>query len=138
MTITRIQLFSLPVSDQDRARDFYVDVLGFELIADTTMGPDMRWVQVAPAGSSTSMSLVTWFPTMPAGSIKGTVVETDDLDSDVRRLADLGVAIEGGIQEQPWGRFVTFGPAPVSWTRVMRLLASPRSGVSIAVRSPRA
>jgi catechol 2,3-dioxygenase-like lactoylglutathione lyase family enzyme len=108
MAITRIQLFSLPVSDQDRARDFYVDVLGFELIADTTMGPDMRWVQVAPAGSSTSMSLVTWFPTMPAGSIKGTVVETDDLDSDVRRLADLGVAIEGGIQEQPWGRFVTF------------------------------
>src|ERR1035437_2077422 len=108
MTITKVQLFSLPVSDQDRSRDFYVNILGFELVDDTQMGPDMRWVQVAPAGSSTSITLVTWFPTMPAGSMKGTVVETDDLDSDMRRLADLGVAIEGGIQEQPWGRFVTF------------------------------
>lgn len=82
--------------------------LGFDLIADTTMVSDARWVQVAPAGSSTSITLVTWFPTMPAGSMKGVVVKTDDLDSDVRRLAGLGVAIEGGIQEQSWGRFVTF------------------------------
>ena len=108
MAITKVQLFSLPVSDQDRARDFYVDVLGFELIADATVGPDTRWVQVAPAGSSTSITLVTWFPTMPAGSMKGIVLETDDLDSEVRRLGDLGVAVDGGIQEQPWGRFVTF------------------------------
>ena len=108
MAITKVQLFSLPVSDQDRARDFYVDVLGFELMAATPMGPEMRWVQVAPRGASTSITLVTWFPTMPAGSIKGTVLETDDLDADVRRLIELGVVIEGGIQDQPWGRFVTF------------------------------
>ena len=44
MTINKVQLFSVPVSDQDRARDFYVDVLGFELLADTEMGPDMRWL----------------------------------------------------------------------------------------------
>ena len=50
MGITAVQLFSLPVADQDRARDFYVDVLGFELVADTEMGPGMRWVQVAPRG----------------------------------------------------------------------------------------
>ena len=39
----------------------------------------------------------------------GTVLETDDLDGDVATLTASGVHIEGGIQEQPWGRFVTFG-----------------------------
>ena len=72
------------------------------------MGPDQRWVQVAPKGAQTSITLVTWFPTMPPGSVKGTVLETDDLDGDVAALTAGGVAIEGVIQEQPWGRFVTF------------------------------
>jgi predicted enzyme related to lactoylglutathione lyase len=108
MAITKVQLFSLPVADQERSKGFYVDVLGFALIADTQMGPDMRWVQVAPPGSATSIALVTWFPTMPAGSSKGTVLETDDLEGDVETLKDRGVQIEAEIQEMPWGRFVTF------------------------------
>lgn len=83
-------------------------VLGFELISDVRMGPDMRWVQVAPPGSTTSITLVTWFPTMPAGSSKGTVLETDNLEGDIADLQDRGVRIEGEIQEMPWGRFVTF------------------------------
>jgi predicted enzyme related to lactoylglutathione lyase len=44
---------------------------------------------------------------MPAGSTKGTVLETDDLDGDVARLRAGGVRI-GEIESQPWGRFVTF------------------------------
>jgi catechol 2,3-dioxygenase-like lactoylglutathione lyase family enzyme len=108
MAITTVQLFSLPVSDQDRSRDFYVDVLGFELVADVQMGPGMRWVQVAPPGATTSVTLVTWFPSMPAGSTKGTVLETDDLEGDVADLQGRGVVIDGEVQDMPWGRFVTF------------------------------
>ena len=108
MTIRRVQLFSLPVSDQDRSRDFYCGVLGFEVISDVQMGPEMRWVQVAPPGSTTSITLVTWFPTMPAGSAKGTVLETDDLEGDIADLKGRGFPIDGEIQELPWGRFVTF------------------------------
>jgi predicted enzyme related to lactoylglutathione lyase len=108
MAITHVQLFSLPVSDQDRARDFYVDVLGWTLVADTEMGPGMRWVQVAPPGATTSVTLVTWFPSMPPGASRGTVLETDDLEGDVARLRGLGVVVDGEIQEMPWGRFVTF------------------------------
>lgn len=107
MAITQVQLFSLPVRDQDRARDFYVDVLGFRLVRDVAT-PDMRWVQVAPQGGGAAITLVTWFPSMPAGSVKGTVLETDDLDGDVAAFRARGLTIEGGIQEQPWGRFVTF------------------------------
>jgi catechol 2,3-dioxygenase-like lactoylglutathione lyase family enzyme len=108
MAITQIQLLSLPVLDQDRARDFYVNVLGFELIRDNPMGPDARWVQVAPRDAQTSITLVTGFPTMPPGSTKGTVLETDDLEGDVAALTARGVTIEGGIQEEGWGRYVTF------------------------------
>ena len=108
MSIRQVQLFSLPVTDQDRARDFYTGTLGFELVADTPMGPDQRWVQVRPPGAATSITLVTWFPTMPPGSVKGTVLETEDLDGDVAVLRSRGVVIDGGIQDAPWGRFVTF------------------------------
>lgn len=108
MAITKVQLFSLPVSDQDRSRDFYVDILGFELLADTQMGPDMRWVQVAPPGGGTSITLVNWFPTMPAGATKGTVLETTDLEGDIAILTGRGLKIDGEIQEMPWGRFVAF------------------------------
>jgi len=106
MTVRAVQLFSLPVTDQDRARDFYVDVLGMELVSDTPMGPDMRWVQVRPVGATTSITLVTWFDTMPAGSVRGTVLETDDLDADAARLTSLGVELPGGVQEAAWGRWV--------------------------------
>lgn len=108
MTATHVLLLSVPVSDQDAARDFYVDVLGFELVRDETMGPAMRWVQVALRGGQTALTLVTWFPSMPAGSLRGLVLETDDLDGDAARLAEHGVAVEGGIQEAPWGRYVQF------------------------------
>jgi catechol 2,3-dioxygenase-like lactoylglutathione lyase family enzyme len=107
MTLTQIAVVSVPVTDQDRARDFYVGTLGFDLVADTAFGPDQRWVQVRPQGGHTTLTLVTSFPTMPPGSLKGLVVETDDLDGDVKALAAHGLDA-GEIQNAPWGRFVTF------------------------------
>jgi catechol 2,3-dioxygenase-like lactoylglutathione lyase family enzyme len=128
MTITQIQLFSLPVTDQDRARDFYVGTLGFELVADTAMGPGQRWVQVRPPGAATSITLVTWFPTMPAGSAKGTVLETGDLDGDVAALRARGVVIDAGVQEAPWGRFVTFDDPDGNGLILQATAAAPPPG----------
>jgi predicted enzyme related to lactoylglutathione lyase len=45
---------------------------------------------------------------MPAGALKGIVLESDDLDGDVTVLRTRGVVIDAGMQEAPWGRFVTF------------------------------
>jgi catechol 2,3-dioxygenase-like lactoylglutathione lyase family enzyme len=127
MAITHIQLLSVPVSDQDRARDFYVNTLGFELVFDNPMGPDQRWVQVRPKGSQTSITLVTWFDTMPPGSLKGLVVETDDLQGDIEAFAARGVKIADGVQDAPWGRFVTFDD-PDGNGIVLQATTAPHAG----------
>jgi catechol 2,3-dioxygenase-like lactoylglutathione lyase family enzyme len=106
MSLTHLQLLSVPVADQDRARDFYVNTLGFDLIADTQTGPGMRWVQVGAGGAQTSLTLVTWFDTMPAGSLRGLVIESDDLDGDIKALTARGVELSE-VQAAPWGQFVT-------------------------------
>ena len=107
MAIRKVQLLSIPVTDQDRARDFYVGVLGLELVREMPMGPGQRWVQVRPRGAETSITLVTWFPSMPAGSLTGVVLETDDLDAEIARLAAAGVAFEIPARQQAWGRSIT-------------------------------
>ena len=106
VSISKVQLFSIPVSDPVRARNFYVDILGFELVREMQMSPDQRWVQVRPRGAETSMTLVTWFPSMPAGSLTGLVLETDDLDAEMLRLAEVGVVFHDEVSEQPWGRSI--------------------------------
>lgn len=106
MAITDVGIVSVPVSNQDRAMAFYVGILGLELIDDSPMGPTMRWVRVAPAMAQTSISLVTWFPTMAPGSLKGLLLNTDSLDEDISRFREAGVVI-GAIQEETWGRYVS-------------------------------
>jgi catechol 2,3-dioxygenase-like lactoylglutathione lyase family enzyme len=108
MAITNVQLFSVPVSDPDRARAFYVDTLGFTLVSDTMMGEDQRWIQVVPPGAQTSITLVTWFETMPSGSLRGLVLETDDLEGDMQRLHAADVAFDSGIESAPWGQYAQF------------------------------
>ena len=107
MAITHVQLLSLPVRDQDRAVAFYRDALGLEVVADRPLADDRRWVQVRPRGASTSITLVTWFPSMEPGSLKGLVLETDDLDADIEALRGRGVSMTEP-ENAPWGRFVTF------------------------------
>jgi predicted enzyme related to lactoylglutathione lyase len=108
MAINKVQVVSVPVSDPDRAKDFYVNVLGMEVLQDMPMSDSMRWIQVSPSGSEASITLVTWFPTMPPGSLQGLVLETSDMEATIAEIAERGFVIEGDIDEQPWGRFVMF------------------------------
>jgi len=108
MGITNIEVVSVPVSDQDQAKAFYINTLGFELVGDNPMGPDMRWVQVRPPGGGASLTLVTWFETMPPGSLKGLVVNCDDIESTYEELKGRGVTFDGPIESQGWGKFATF------------------------------
>jgi catechol 2,3-dioxygenase-like lactoylglutathione lyase family enzyme len=106
MALTDISIVSVPVSDQDRSLAFYVDVLGLELLDDSPMGPTMRWVRIAPKLAQTSITLVTWFPSMVPGSLKGLLFNTDNLEDDVDRIRAAGVEVSE-VQEEAWGRYVT-------------------------------
>ena len=106
MQITRIDIVSIPVTDQQRAKRFYTEMLGFALLRESPMWPEADWIQVGPAGAQTSFTLVNWLDSMPAGSISGIVLETPDVDADYAELTARGVACTP-IESQPWGRWTT-------------------------------
>lgn len=102
MSIKQVNVVSIPVSDQDRAKRFYIDQLGLRLVREDTSVPGMRWIQVAPHDGTTALTLVTWFEQMPPGCIQGLVLASDDLAADYRALAANGVPFDGPPQQQPW------------------------------------
>jgi catechol 2,3-dioxygenase-like lactoylglutathione lyase family enzyme len=102
MTIDAVAVVSVPVSDQQRARAFYVDKLGFELIREDDSVPGMHWVQVGPNGGTTTLTLVNWFETMPPGSLRGLVVRSHDLRTDYDALRANGVEFDSPPTEHPW------------------------------------
>ena len=58
MNITQLGRVIIPVSDQDKALEFYTGKLDFEVRADAPMGDGNRWLEVAPTGSSASVALM--------------------------------------------------------------------------------
>jgi catechol 2,3-dioxygenase-like lactoylglutathione lyase family enzyme len=58
MNITQIGTVIVPVSDQDRALEFYDGTLGFETRLDGAFGDGQRWLEVAPPGAATTIALV--------------------------------------------------------------------------------
>lgn len=102
MSIKQVNVVSVPVSDQDRAKQFYVDQLGLNLVREDTSIPGMRWIQVAPDDGATALTLVTWFEQMPPGCVQGLVLASDDLTADYRALVAKGVPFGSPPQQQPW------------------------------------
>jgi predicted enzyme related to lactoylglutathione lyase len=99
-----IAIVSVPVKDQAAARVFYTDKMGFTLLRDEAMGPEMRWIQLQPKTGGSTVALVTWFEGMPAGGLKGVMLHVPDIDVEHARLEAAGVPVSP-IDEQPWGRF---------------------------------
>jgi catechol 2,3-dioxygenase-like lactoylglutathione lyase family enzyme len=89
-TTTHLQSIALRVTDQDRARDFYVDVLGCTLRTDTEFWPGARWVEVVPPGSSVGLVLLTEAGGMPIGPRFGTA----DAAAAHARLTEAGTDVD--------------------------------------------
>jgi catechol 2,3-dioxygenase-like lactoylglutathione lyase family enzyme len=104
---SRLAMVSVPVSDQERAKRFYSEVLGFTVLTDAPFQPNARWIEMAPGGARPSITLVNWFPTMPPGSVKGLVLTATDLDAAWRTLTERGSS-PTPIESAPWGRYTTF------------------------------
>ncbi len=90
--ITHPLFVNIPVSDQDRALDFYVNVLGFELTGDTPMGDGQRWITVQPPKGETHFVLFTPDGAEDlVGRFAPVWMQTDDLDATYEELSAKGV-----------------------------------------------
>src|SRR5215218_2419747 len=89
-TVTNIGVAMFTVADQDAALAFYTEKLGFEVRADVRFGEngEMRWLEVAPPGSTARLALNPPMNSQPGGSAIG--VETADVLGEHARLTAIG------------------------------------------------
>lgn len=102
----RLELVNVPVSDVDRAIAFYTQA-GFVLEHDHKLSDELRFVQLTPPGSPTSIAIGTGLSEMAPGSLEGLQMVVADADAARAELVERGIEC-GEVQEFPWGRFVFF------------------------------
>jgi catechol 2,3-dioxygenase-like lactoylglutathione lyase family enzyme len=117
----KLELVLVPVSDVDRAKDFYTEKAGFTLDVDFSAGEDFRVVQLTPPGSACSISVGQGITDAPAGSYRGTHLVVKDIETARAELTGRGVEVseirhmgEGGWAPGPdpehrdYGSFADF------------------------------
>jgi catechol 2,3-dioxygenase-like lactoylglutathione lyase family enzyme len=103
----KIELVTIPVSDVDRAKAFYVDQVGFNADHDHVVGDEMRFVQLTPPGSACSICIGRGLTDAEPGSVKGMQIVVSDAHAAHDELAGRGVAVSD-VEVLPWGEFVFF------------------------------
>jgi catechol 2,3-dioxygenase-like lactoylglutathione lyase family enzyme len=93
--ITQVGTVIIPVSDQEKALEFYVGTLGFEKRMDAPFGAGDRWIEVAPPGAATTIALVP----VREGEPKDVVVSfaTKDAEADHTELLARGVEADAAV-----------------------------------------
>jgi predicted enzyme related to lactoylglutathione lyase len=102
-----IQFAELPVLDQDRAKAFYVETLGCEVVSDAAMSGDWRWIEVKLPGAETNLHFVRKRP--DADRDEPVLVLVDpEVRATIEHLRAAGVEIITEPAEAPWqpGRLV--------------------------------
>ncbi|MGH3334817.1 MAG: VOC family protein [Nocardioides sp.] len=102
----RLELVTVPVSDIDRAKDFYLSA-GFGADHDHTVSEDLRFVQMTPPGSGCSIAFGKGLTKMTPGSLDNLMMVVPDADSVRSQLLERGIGASE-VDEQAWGRFVYF------------------------------
>lgn len=109
IVIKQIGTVAIYVENQQKAKIFWSEKIGFEIIADHPMGPDGNWLEVAPAGGQTR--LVIYPKSMMQGvqnSETFLIFECEDIAGTYERLKANGVEFLGEPKEMEWGTFVKF------------------------------
>jgi catechol 2,3-dioxygenase-like lactoylglutathione lyase family enzyme len=100
--LSEIGRVAIPAADQDRALEFYVGTLGFELRSDETFADgQMRWIEVAPAGAKTAIALAPPMEGGPTAVETGIIISTSDIEADHAALTAAGVDVDSEIAR--WG-----------------------------------
>ena len=103
----RLELVQVPVSDVDRAKTFYTEKAGFTADHDHRVSDEIRFVQLTPPGSPTSIALGSGLGDMAPGSVEGLQLVVSDIEAARAELVARGVAVSE-VQHFDWGSFVFF------------------------------
>lgn len=134
--ITNVSLTTVYCLDQDAARDFYVDVLGFVPNTDVTMGEGFRWLTVNhPSQPELELTLMTPGPPLDEdfaaqlrrqlekGQLGGLGLRVDDCRTTVDELKAKGVAFLQEPAERPYGVEAVMRDVSGNWL----VLVEPRA-----------
>ncbi len=100
----KLELVGVPVTDVDRAKEFYLRA-GFVLDHDHTVNEEIRFVQMTPPGSACSIAFGRGLTAMEPGSLDNLQMVVADADAIRTELAERGVEVSE-VDDQPWGRFI--------------------------------
>src|SRR5205823_11922979 len=103
----KLELVSVPVSDVDRAKAFYLDQVGFNADHDHQVSEDLRFVQLTPPGPGCSLAIGTGLSDAAPGSVRGLQQVVADIDAAQAHLRERGAETEES-QDFPWARFLLF------------------------------
>lgn len=122
----KLELVAIPVTDIDRAKDFYVR-LGFNADHDHTVSEDLRFVQLTPPGSACSICIGKGITDAEPGSVVGMQVVVKDIEAAEREFKSRGIDISP-IDDQAWGRFIYFADPDGNKWAVQEIVIPDLSG----------
>jgi predicted enzyme related to lactoylglutathione lyase len=102
----KIELVPVPVTDVDKAIDFYVNKVGFNLDHDHRVTDTLRFVQLTPPGSACSIVIGEGITEMKPGTQSIQMVVKDS--AEAREMLNANGVETSGVQDMPWGIFVHF------------------------------
>jgi catechol 2,3-dioxygenase-like lactoylglutathione lyase family enzyme len=111
-----LEVVTMPVSDIDKAKDFYANKLGFAVDFDMRVSEAVRFVQLTPPGSSCSIHFMTDSSVMKPGVVKSVILVVDNAEDAKAELEAKGVSLSD-VEQFDWGKHVYFSdPDGNSWT----------------------
>ncbi|GLW08450.1 glyoxalase [Microtetraspora sp. NBRC 13810] len=100
---------TLNVRDQDGAKRFWIDKMGFEEVIDQPMGEDARWIEVRSTDSSIHLVLFApVFEESKIGRLSNMIFVCDDIQRTFEELSGRGVEFVDKPSQQPWGWWASF------------------------------
>lgn len=102
----KLELVLVPVTDVDRAKEFYVRA-GFNADHDQTVSEEVRFVQLTPPGSGCSIAVGKGLTAMVPGSLDNLQMVVADADATHADLTARGIEVSA-VEDLAWGRFVRF------------------------------
>lgn len=107
--IQKIATVAVYTDDQQKAKTFWTEKVGFELIRETSMGPGGSWIEVAPAGAESALVIYPKTMMKNWAELKSSIVfECDNIDETYAAMKARGVRFESEPQKMQWGTFAIF------------------------------